>query len=461
MTAPLSPPAADLHLKVFHAYDLFAGGGGVSTGIEAATGHPVTVAINHSPGAIAVHEANHPHTHHLISDVWAPSPRAVVGRKRPYLLWASPDCTHFSRAKGGKPRNAKIRALAWVVVDWAREVRPPVICVENVEEFVTWGPLDEKGYPIAEREGETFAQWRGALELLGYKIEHRSLVACHYGAPTSRKRFFLVARCDGLPIRWPEPTHGPGLLPFHTAAECIDWAIPSRSIFDRSRPLKPNTLRRIAAGIDRFVFRAADPFVVPHGDGFDAPLIQSGYGERKGQRPRVLDLHAPLGTVVNGQKHALVTAFLARHYTGMIGSDVRSPLPTITATDHHGLVSASLGGVDRRVQVRAFLAAYYGSDGKDAGQSLREPLRTVVTRDRFALVTVAGVEHEIYDIGHRMLHWRELLRAQFGRFAQAYDLSAVKTVKEKIKLIGNSVPPEMAEALVRANISHGLDRRSA
>jgi len=436
--------------------DLFAGGGGASLGIEAALGRPVDVAVNHSPVALAVHAANHPGTQHLTSDIWDVSPTEVARGRPVQLLWASPDCTHFSRAKGGKPRSKNIRSLAWVVVDWAVEVRPAVICLENVPEFVTWGPLDEEGQPDKARAGETFQEWKRVLERIGYVVDHRVICAADHGTPTVRRRLFLVARCDGRPITWPAATHAPaaectgkGLDAYRTAAECIDWTLHAPSIFERTKPLAAATQRRIAAGLKRFVLEHPDPFVVNNG----APvLVQTSYGERPGQRPRYLDLHAPLGTVVaEGQKHALVVAWLAQHFSGMTGKHLaEQPLPTVTAVDHHSLCTATLdGSPDRREQVRAFLTAYYGAP-HESGQDLRDPLRTVVGADRFGLVTVAGREHVITDIGMRMLAPHELLRAQFGCFAEGYDMSIAKTTKDKVKLIGNSVCPEVAEALVRA-----------
>ncbi len=428
--------------------DLFAGGGGASVGIEAATGRDVDIAINHSATALAVHAANHPRTVHLTADIWEVQPEVATGGRRVALLWASPDCTHFSVAKGGKPRKQNIRSLAWAVVRWAKSVRPDVICLENVAEFRGWGPLTEEGKPDKSRMGETFERWKGELERLGYVVDHRVLDASQYGAPTKRRRLFLVARCDGEPIRWPEPTHGPGRAPFRTAAECIDWSLPCPSIFERKRPLAEKTLRRIALGIRRFVIESPTPFVV---GGAVPTLIQTGYGERQGQRPRSLDLHEPLGTVVaGGAKHALVLAFLAKHYGGVVGVPFDGrPLDTITTQDHHALTTVTLGA-DRSESVRAFLTAYYGSES-EGGQSLTDPLRTVTTRDRLGLVTVAGVEHQIVDIGMRMLEPHELLAAQFGRFAAGYDLSAAKTKAAKVRLIGNSVCPEVAEAVVAAN----------
>lgn len=459
--------------------DNFAGGGGASTGIEAALDRAVDIAVNHSAAAIAVHEANHPATRHYHQDVWEVNPREVCGRRPVDLAWFSPDCTHFSRAKGSKPREKKTRSLAWVVVKWAAAVRPRVIILENVEEFATWGPLREDGRPCKRRAGETFDAWLAQLELLGYVVEHRSLVAADYGAPTTRKRLFLVARCDGEPIVWPEPTHGPGRAePWRTAAEIIDWSIPCPSIFERRRPLADATCRRIAAGIRRHVIEAAEPFVLsidhrsnsarPSVSGTDAPistittkarhalvaptLVQTGYGERKGQAPRVLDLHHPLGTVVaGGQKHGLVAAFLAKHYTGVVGHGLRRPIGTVTTRDHHALATATLApGRDHSDEVRAFLIKYYGTG---SGQGLGEPLHTVTTRDRFGLVTVHGQEYRIVDIGMRMLQPRELFSAQgFPRdYVIRPELNGKALTKTKqVALAGNSVCPPVAEAVVRA-----------
>lgn len=436
--------------------DLFAGGGGASTGIEAALGRPVDIAINHDPVALAVHQTNHPHTEHRVESVWAAFP-ADVAKGRPIdFLWASPDCKHFSKSKGGQPKDSGIRSLAWAVVDWARLPvwqRPKVIVMENVEEFMTWGPLDGEGHPIEDRKGETYEQFVGSLELLGYVCESKLLTASRFGTPTSRKRWFFIARCDGQPICWPEETHGPGLLPFRTAGECIDFSIFTPSIFDRPKPLAEATLRRVAAGIWKFCIDTANPYVV---NGYSPSLIQTGRGERPGQRPRYLDLNKPLGTVqALGGKHALVAAFLAKHYKGVVGTSLHQPIGTITAIDHHSLVTAELGREDRSEQVRAFLLKYYKTG---TGSSLHEPMHTLTTRDRMALVTVNGVEHQITDIGLRMLEPHELLRAQFGRFAAAYDMREAKSKKDQVRLIGNSVCPEMAEAIVRANAPTRLRR---
>jgi DNA (cytosine-5)-methyltransferase 1 len=424
--------------------DLFAGGGGASTGIEQAIGRHVDIAVNHDPEAVSLHQANHPQTRHFVSDVFEVDPVTVCGDQPVGLLWASPDCKHFSKAKGGKPRSKKIRALAWVVIKWAKAVRPRVICLENVEEFQTWGPLLADGQPCPERKGRTFQRWLAQLRNLGYQVDMRELRACDYGAPTIRKRFFLVARRDGQPIVWPDKTHGPGLKPYRTAAECIDWSIPCPSIFERERPLAEATLRRIAHGIKRYVIDAPKPFIVPvthnqganvhpvseplrtvttakrgelalavpHvtkfrqssiGSGCDEPLhtvtaggeqarpgtgnamglvsatlVQTGYGERPGQAPRVPGLDKPLGTCVDGQKHGLVAAFLAKHYGGheTPGTACDAPISTVTTQDHHHLVAAQLVGVGGRT-----------GQGQSPAYEADRPARTITAEGDTALVT--------------------------------------------------------------------------
>lgn len=328
--------------------DLFAGGGGASTGIEQAIGRHVDIAVNHDPEAVSLHTKNHPQTHHFCSDVFEVDPLTVTEGQPVGLLWASPDCKHFSKAKGGKPVSKKIRGLAWVVIKWAKLAKPRVICLENVEEFQTWGPLGKDNRPCPDRKGQTFHRWVSQLRNLGYQVEWKELRACDYGAPTIRKRLFLVARRDGLPIVWPTPSHAKpdakgkvptGMKPWRTAADCIDWSIPAPSIFERDRPLADATCRRIAKGIMRYVVEAEQPFIVP---GVAATLVQTGYGERPGQSPRVPGLDKPLGTVVAGQKHAVVQAFLAKHYTGVVGHELDKPTGTVTTVDHHSLVTAHL-----------------------------------------------------------------------------------------------------------------------
>lgn len=434
----------------FFAVDLFAGGGGASEGVRDATGIPPGLAVDHDQASIDMHIANHPETEHRCASVFDVDPVDACRGRTPDLLWASPDCTHFSRAKGGRPRSQGIRSLAWVVVDWARDVSPRVIILENVPEFRTWGPLATDGRPDKARAGETFAAFVEQLEGLGYHVEWRDLVAADYGAPTTRKRLFLVARRDGAPISWPEPTHGPGRAsPYRTAAGCIDWSIPAPSIFARKRPLAEATQRRIADGIRRYLLNDPEPFVV---DTVAHSFIETRNGERKGHTPRTFSPRRPWRTVTaQGSQGALVSAFLARHFTGVVGRDLREPVPTVTAKDHHGLVAAHL-------------TVYYGAE-RD-GQSLREPMRTVLARDRFALVTaflerhlgevttdsgatvvdIEGVAYAVADIGMRMLQPRELATAQ--GFAADYILFGTKT--SQTARIGNSVSPPVARALVAA-----------
>jgi len=479
--------------------DNFCGGGGASEGVEAATGRPVTIAVNHSEAAIAMHQINHPETKHYREDAWEVDPREACGGRRVRVLWLSPDCTHHSKAKGGQPREKGVRGLAWVAVRWARTVKPRVILLENVEEFEDWGPVDENGKIIDGQKGETFRAFVATLKSFGYEVDWRRIVAADHGSPTTRRRLFMVARSDGRPIVWPAPTHGKGTeRPWRTAAEIIDWSLPCRSIFGRKKPLADATLARIAAGLRRYVIENASPFIVPvthQGNpnrvyGLDEPmrtvtaanrgelalcaptLVQTGYSEREGQAPRALDLHKPLGTVVSGGKHALVSALIAKHYGGVVGHGVERALGTVTTQDHHSLVTAHLESFHGRssgssveaplptttthahiAEVRAFLVAYYGSE-RD-GQSMRDPLRTVPTKDRFGLVIVHGVDYQIVDIGLRMLSPRELFRAQ--GFGDDYIIDVelngrALTKTAQIELAGNSVCPQAARDLAGANL---------
>lgn len=405
--------------------DNFAGGGGASTGIELATGLNVDIAINHDPDAIAMHKANHPETEHYCESVWDVDPKKVCAGRPVGLCWFSPDCKHFSKAKGGKPVDKNIRGLAWVAVRWAATVRPRVIMLENVEEFRTWGPLTKEGRPDPARKGQTFRVFVRALKKEGYEVDFRELRACDYGAPTSRKRFFMIARCDGRPITWPEPTHGDpkelnvqlGLKkPWRTAAECIDWSISCKSIFNRKRPLAENTLRRIAKGIRKFVIENSNPFVVENHK-VTIPFEQDSS---------------------NG--NSLAVAFMKKIFGTSIGSDLQESVPTITATGQH------LG------KVQAFLLKYYG---QGTGQSIMEPLGTVTSRDRFGLVEVYGQPYQIIDIGMRMLQPRELFDAQ--GFPHSYiidhDVDGKTYPKNKqVARCGNAVPPQFVEALVRSNM---------
>ena len=492
---------------------LFAGGGGWGIGEHGATGRSPDVAVNHSRAAIAMHRANHPTTKHYIEDVYKVDPREAAAGRHVALLQLSPDCTHHSKAKGGKPREQKIRGLAWAAIPWVKHCRPRVIILENVTEWLGWGPLCRTtGHPIAARKGQTFRAFVRKLESYGYVVEWRILRACDYGAPTRRKRLFLIARCDGRPTAWPTPTHGPLAEPYKTAADCIDWSIPCPSIFARDKALVPKTEARIARGAWKFVMTAARPFLVSVNHGgvgrrdhrihdIDAPaptitggqrggharvvpyLVHRSNGERVGQAPRIYDAQQPLGTLVGTQKHAVCAAFLAKHYSDRPGGGwpggaaIDRPIDTVTQRDHHGLVAA-------------FLARY----GTSTGQRADVPLSTIDTHDRFALiaaelaipelteamkprarevaallrrhgykvpgefatVTIEGVEIVIYDLGMRMLGAPELFRA--NGFPADYKIDVecdgkTLTKTQQIRLCGNAVPPAWATALVGANFA--------
>lgn len=395
--------------------DSFAGGGGASTGIEMALGRSPDVAINHDPAALAMHEANHPDTLHLINSVYAVSPDEVCQGRKVGLAWFSPDCKHRSKAKGGKPVSKGIRDLAWVVVHWAERVAPDVIMLENVEEFQDWGPLTPEDKPDPERKGETFREWVKRLRRLGYKVKWKRLRACDYGAPTIRQRLFVIARRDGLPITWPEPTHGApdsaevitGLRkPWRTAAEIIDWSLPCPSIFDSSeeimakyglravRPLKEATLRRIARGVVRYVLEAKQPFVVTYGrhgganrsaldplhtitastkdqNAVIVPTLVSYYGEGDGGLQRASSLEDPVTTVTTANRHALVAPHLmTMRNAGKPFTAADEPTHTITAGGAHMMA------------VAAFLAQHNGGARMEnaAGRPADAPLSTLTTR---------------------------------------------------------------------------------
>lgn len=383
--------------------DNFAGGGGASTGIELAVGRSVDVAINHDPDAIAMHKANHPGTKHYCESVWDVDPVEVCAGRPVGLAWFSPDCKHFSKAKGAKPVEKEIRGLAWIAVRWARLVRPRVIILENVEEFTTWGPLVDNR-PDPKRKGQTFRRFIHALKRYGYRVEWNELRASDYGAPTIRKRFFLIARCDEMPIVWPEPTHGDpsslfvvgGVLqPWRTAAEIIDWSLPCPSIFMRKKPLCENTMRRIARGIKKFVLDNPTPYLV---DESITPLLIQYHNEKSSKEVRGQSIDRPLMTADSSNRYGLVTAFVSRYFAGGYQSarvDVTESLPTVTAIDYNALVESFL--------------IYYG---QEKGQPLGESLHTITTKDRLSLIAMRGELYQIADIGMRMLTPRELFRAQ-------------------------------------------------
>jgi DNA (cytosine-5)-methyltransferase 1 len=560
--------------------DGFAGGGGASTGTEMALGRQVDIAINHDPDAILMHKTNHPDTVHFQESIWDVKPLEATKGRHVGFLWMSPDCKHFSKAKGGKPKDKNIRALPWVIVMWAKDVRPDVIMAENVEEIQTWGPLDEEGYPIPEKKGETFNIFIAQLRELGYIVEWKELVAADYGAPTIRKRWYMIARCDGKPIVWPEPTHSKtgndGLQKWVSVSTCLDFSDLGKSIFGRKKPLAPNTMNRIARGIEKFVFNNPEPFIMQtgqtgfskdrnktvheplttivtkqehclvtpvlapymavntsnhpggaadapihtittgghhalvtpvlapymvtvnhsgadhhycnsleqpfrtitqkNGSGIVSPLLIQYHSETTKDGVRGQSIEEPIMTIDASPRYALASTFLTKFYKTGIGQEVTEPLHTITTSPgHFGQVSILtaekeefLANLDMPIKdqnmqndiiqkcewAASFIMEYYG---QGVGQSLNEPLHTVVTKDRFALVTIYGIDYVICDITLRMLNPRELYKAQ--GFPDDYIIDHDYTgkpypISKQVARCGNSVVPMVAKALVEANCSY-------
>lgn len=529
--------------------DNFAGGGGASTGIELATGRPVTIAINHDPDAILMHKTNHPYTKHIQASVWDVDPIKECGGRHVGLAWFSPDCKHFSKAKGSALVNRNIRGLAWIVLRWAGTVRPDVIMLENVEEFITWGPV-RKGKPVKKKAGQTFRKWKQQLSDLGYQIEHRELVAADYGAPTTRKRFVLVARCDGNPIVWPEPTHNKngtdGKEKWVSAAEIIDWSIPCYSVFATRReikerfgasvvrPLAANTMRRIIRGVDKFTIKSGRPFIVecnhsggghlfdidrPHGtitakntSGICQPIIAPvTFSNTSGSVGFQAD--KPVHTITTDGKQVLSSAQLIQYHTeqseSVRANGVRDPLPTVDASNRHGLTTAHLVeyfSTGRPLDVRgpmhtvttrereALTAVHIAEfKGQDKGQDAISPLRTITAGDgQFAqcntvlvkagtgdyghwpeirellnryceyqladdeilLLIIGGVAYYIHDILLRMLSPKELYAAMGFPPDYIIDRDYLGNEYKRNKQVarcGNAVCPPLAEAMVRAN----------
>lgn len=511
--------------------DAFAGGGGASVGIEMALGRQVTIAVNHDQKAIDMHSMNHPDTVHITEDIFKADLKKYTKGKHVSLMWASPDCTSHSKAKGGKPRNSGLRILPWAVYKHAKDILPNVIIMENVEEIRKWGPLDKDGYPIKEREGEEYNRFITKMKTLGYIFDSRELVAADYGAPTTRKRWYAVFRRDGKDIVWPEVTHNKygtdGLLKWVAVSTVLDFLDIGKSIFGRKKPLAEKTMNRIARGIDKFVFNDPEPFIVQvnhggenfrgqeihqpiptitqkHGFGQITPYImqicQTGFTN---DRNRSVD--GPLSTIVTKNEHCVISPLLIQYHSETTKSDVRGqtvkePVMTLDTSNRYGLVAAFLtkfyksgtgqsmnepihtittspghfgqvsifamdwkklkeSGVDEETAQKAtwvseFIMEYYGGG---IGQSVNEPLHTIVTKDRFALITVLGNEYAILDIFLRMLKPEELKLAQ--GFPEDYIISRYMdgskvTVKEQVMRIGNSVVPIMAKALVEANCSY-------
>lgn len=518
--------------------DLFAGGGGASTGTEMATGKPVDIAVNHNENAISMHRVNHPYTQHFTCDVYEVKPHEVTGGRRVAHLHASPDCTHHSQAAGGQPRSTASRSLSWVIAMWAGQAAPAMITMENVKQIRNWGPLVAKRckatgrvvtldritcprtgkainrvaepgervpvqnqflIPDPKRKGKTWRAFLKHLRGLGYQVEHQLLRACDYGAATTRERLFLVARRDGLPICWPEPTHFEkpkrGQKRWPAAADHIDFSLPCPSIFDRPRPLADATMRRIAKGIRRFVLDTAQPFIVPIANRGElmvaSPVLVGVGGPAYSGKPT--DGGKPLGAILTENHRAIACAYMAQMNGGYnttpghpltrpastivgkasqqqlvtanlvtlrrncTGQPAAAPLPAITAgAEHHALVECTLSPEvieEKALRVAAFLINYYGNgDARDPGK----PLDTITTRDRLALVTVLyqGTPYVIIDIGLRMLQPRELYGCQGMPSNYIIDRGhdgRTFSKSDQVKMVGNSVSPYPMAALVKAN----------
>ena len=468
--------------------DNFAGGGGASTGIELAAGRPVAIAINHDPDAILLHKTNHPYTEHLQASVWDVDPREVCKGRPVGLAWFSPDCKHFSKAKGAALRDRKIRGLAWIVLRWAGTVRPRVIMLENVEEFQTWGPV-RKGKPVKKHAGETFRKFISQLEDLGYVVEYRELVAADYGAPTTRKRFALIARCDGKPIVWPERTHAPKdseevksgkLLPWRSAAEIIDWSLPSYSIFaskqeikdkygvNAVRPLADNTLRRVIRGVDKFTIKSGKPFLVECNHGGDGhtrtveepintvtgkytgglaepvmvPFTFSNTGDSVGS-----PANEPVHTIRSAGGQVLSAANLIQYHTeqteNVRAAGLGSPIPTVDAANRHGLVSAQLveyygngnpidvqepmhtvTAHDREAVVCAHIDKYFNGEYKGCGDCAGDPLSTVTALPRHDCVAAHVVKFKGKNLGQHPSEPLQTITASAGEFAECRTVLA-------------------------------------
>lgn len=523
--------------------DAFAGGGGASVGIEMALGREVDIAINHDPDAILMHQTNHPKTLHLTEDIFKVDLRKYIKGQKVALMWASPDCTSHSKAKGGKPREHGLRILPWAVYKHAKAILPEVIIMENVEEIQQWGPLDENGYPIKERKGEEYQKFLTAMKSLGYISESRELVAADYGAPTTRKRWYAIFRRDGREIVWPEQTHSKngqnGLKPWEPIWKYLDFTDLGKSIFGRKKPLAEKTMNRIARGLEKFVFKNPEPFIVQVNHGGDnfrgqnihtplptitqkhgygivspvmAPFIDKSYGgnyagsgssvkepihtvttvdhnrlvtslmiqyhsETTQNGVRGQKVTDPFQTVDTSNRYALVSAFLSKFYKSGTGQTITEPIHTITCSlGHFGLVSIlavdweklKRAGIDDETAqkctwVSHFIMEYYGCG---TGQSVTDPLHTIVTKDRFALITIIGNQYAILDIYLRMLTPEELKLGQ--GFPKDYIIDRdymwrKYPTSKQVARIGNSVVPIMAEKLVLANCGYLKvgDRRPA
>lgn len=457
--------------------DCFAGGGGASVGIEMALGRPVDIAINHDPMAILMHKVNHPRTRHITEDIFAVDLQKYVKGRNVALMWASPDCTQFSKAKGGKPRISGIRMLPWAVYKHAKAVKPEVLIMENVEEIQEWGALDENGFPIEAEKGKEYQRFIKAMTNLGYDFDSRELVAADYGAPTTRKRWYAIFRRDGRRIVFPKPTHFKDREPrWLQCGDYIDWSDLGISIFDRKKPLAEKTQARIAYGIKRYILDNPNPYIVKDNRAL-AYMIQYHGGQQYGHT-RGQSLDEPIKTIDTANRYGLVTAFITKFYKTGIGQGLDEPIHTITTSPgHFGLVSACLvkyynnpetnnQSLDKPIDtivtkdrfglVSAFLIQYYGRE--DAMMKCDDPIYTITTKDRFGLVgvlvNIKGQQYLVSDIFLRMLKPEELKVMQ--GFPKDYIIDRDSAwheypKTEQVARIGNSVVPIMAKALVEAN----------
>lgn len=461
--------------------DCFAGGGGASVGIEMALGRKVDIAINHDPKAILMHKTNHPDTLHLTEDIFKVDlPKYTEGR-HVALMWASPDCTSHSKAKGGKPRESGLRILPWAVYKHAKTILPDVIIMENVEEIQQWGPLDANGYPIKEKKGETYKQFISKMKGLGYDFDCRELVAADYGAPTIRKRWYAVFRRDGKPIVWPKATHNrygsDGLKKWVPVSTVLDFSDFGKSIFGRKKPLADNTLKRIARGIEKFIFNTHEPFIIQanHTGRTIVPFIESNYlkvpliiqyhSETRNGEVRGQNVKEALKTIDTSNRYGMAATFMTKFYKSGCGQSLFEPIHTITTSPgHFGQITiltvkanylTKNGITEETAQkctwVSEFIIEYYGCA---TGHKVNEPLRTITTKDRFALITVLGGKYVILDIFLRMLSAEELKLAQ--GFPKDYIIDRdyrwnTYPIAERVKRIGNSVVPIMAQVLVESN----------
>jgi len=450
--------------------DLFAGGGGWTCGFERALGRNLDIALNHDPFAVTLHAMNHPRTHHICQDVWHADPAEAIRGRPVFWLHASPSCTQFSRSRRAMPAENQMREMGWRVVEWAKVARPVVITIENVKEYLDWGPLGSDGFPIKERRGETWRAFVQALRDLGYDIDWRLIDSADFGAPTARERLLVIARRDGIPIEWPAATHGPSAgKPYAEAGDHIDWSIPAPSIFTRRKPLAPATLTRILKGFQRFIAEDPSPYLAPPGtrvgDGQDrADLVAAFLAQNHALLPG-RSARKPASTIcTKAAGQGLVTAsFINVLRNNAVGTPMNSPLNTLCASGGH---FAEVRVAAEEVRTAAYGVGFYSTGGGQL-KDLGGPMGTITCKDRFAIVTIHGVPHRLVDIGFRFLQAHELWGMQGFEVGPAFARDNYITApiangkplsqERQKKLIGNSVVPHVAFAIT-SSILKTIDR---